>query len=170
MTVHDSVRYERYFEPWRLWINHNADLDGRKFKFTFGNWDVPGVDNFWSLKGHAYRIFFVEVKTNGAGESIKPSQRIPYTFNHQVYRAAHGNKFPVAWHKGETPIPRTLEYRGTHLWQLSDTTPDDSEWMEWNGVPIDTARVIRFFRFEESPLSYVPKSLANPLFKPAVER
>jgi hypothetical protein len=107
-------------------------------------------------------VMFVEAKTNGA--RLTPAQRDTLSMFSQVLRNRKRNyhRDKQGRHAGERTPPCKCHSHmlkrdvrlwmfGGHLLRMSHNSPADSDWMTWDGTPLDAETLTRVLRFELDP-------------------
>jgi len=91
----------------------------------------------------------LEVKSHGKTEMEVHAKNI-YNLCHLVFRLASNKTVSVElWGRLEQ---RKIKYMGWHLLVLSNTRPDNSEWMLWDSKHhINEGRLVKILRFELDP-------------------
>lgn len=87
-------------------------------------------------------IQLVEIKTNGATSS--QAQADTRQILDQLLRLGSELRRPIATMRGR----RLYYYYGYHVWRLSGTNPDDSEWMTWDEYQITAGELLCLLRAE----------------------
>lgn len=105
----------------------------------------------------------LEVKSHGKTE-MKVHAKNVYNLCDSVFRLASNKTVEVElWGRLEK---RTIKYMGWHLLVLSNTRPDNSEWMLWDHkYNINEGHLVKILRFESSPHTLPSQKL---FFKEAI--
>jgi len=104
----------------------------------------------------------IEVKSHGKTEMEVHAQNI-YNLCDSIFHLASNKTVSVElWGRLEQ---RKIKYMGWHLLVLSNTRPDNSEWMLWDSKHhINEYRLVEILRFELDPYTF----RSRKLFKEAI--
>lgn len=129
-------------------------------------------------KHHLYRV---EVKTRSK-EKLDEGQRtidrdinIVARTHWPAVRTAQGT-FAPGHERNKPRIVRDpddpsilIQCYGSHLWVLERDTPDNSNWMTWNGRLVDVDTIIGLFNFERHPDNPSAPFEAEMMHKPRLK-
>lgn len=142
-----KIKYRDEFRPFNLWMNdlRNSELDPYKYRFSFS--DLDGI--LIADQPPNLLWFMLEVKTHGQRNITSASQLSIINLLQAIGDFAHNQVVNLKlWGRlGD----RRLKWLGFHVLTLSETTPDDSEWMLWDKFPIDRDCLVKVLRFENDP-------------------
>lgn len=142
--------YTQAIPPFNQWINElrEDELNPRKYGFSFT--DIDGV--FFRLeKNDDVSVALLEVKIYGkrSTQNVSTVNKKLFSALNSVMTACDGRFYRYTL-DGEN-IPFCFNYLGMHVLKMSDTRPDDSEWMTWDGHYIDQDTLVRILRMELNP-------------------
>lgn len=154
-------------QPIDEWIRAHPDLDSQREGVVIADGDKIVHRYHVRTKGRSDRgvqyIMQLELKTFCAKET--PSQQdtlsiwnqinrtVAWKFQRQQGRFTKGHPQNVRLITVYSPLNgrvQVLNY-GKHTLRLSAATPEDSDWMTWDGKEIDTETLVQVLRFDRSP-------------------
>jgi hypothetical protein len=140
-------RYPEGFSEFAKWRYETPELDSHRFGLTVCDIDQVFFHDEEGTK-EAY-IMLLEVKSHGKTEMEVHAKNI-YNLCDSVFRLVSNKTVSVElWGRVEQ---RKIRYMGWHLLILSNTRPDNSEWMLWdNKHYINKDQLVKILRFELSP-------------------
>jgi len=160
------------------WFRAQRELDSANgtvvadFDFVIQRYSTPGFGRSFQC------VMFLEVKTNKA--MIKSSQSKTLSLAKQLLRNQKAGGPRIEWlQDGPKGSWVRVKHFGGFLLRMSGTSPENSEWMEWNFKRINTDQLIRLLRFDTDPITlkamdwrsnhhHHEKTLLLPIFDPNV--
>lgn len=142
-------------EAWAEWIRDNPRLDSVRDGLCCTDSDLwvhrycTKVDRVGTRE--LQHIMLIEVKT--FGRQVPPAQEDTYHLIDQILRRKDRKHYKRA--DGQK---RWVRSWGVHYICLSGETPDDSDWITWDGKPVDVQSLEELLRFERHPDSLKPRS------------
>ena len=139
-----DLEHEGNGTPFGAWLRKQTDLSSAPKAAALSIQDMDYVH----YVAHQYmlsKIMLIEEKRYGG--KMTEAQRDTMGVVHQMLTAGTKGGLLVDTLRGR----RKIDYYGFHVLVLSRTTPDDSEWMTWDGVNIDAEDLKRILRFEVDP-------------------
>lgn len=157
-------------QPFNVWLRAQPELDSRKDYVAVTDADLiihkyaTRQDEYGKDRTKQY-LMQVEVKTFGAlpnrsqRETLTLHQATTQTVNGKVERNSDGRFAPSHINNYRRHVAsdgsEVLNY-GIKLLVLSNSTPENSSWMRWQGQEIDTETLIAVLRFDLNPDSLRP--------------
>jgi hypothetical protein len=134
------------------WQRENPKLDSREghvvsdFDFTIHRYRTP-------MLGRSLQcVMFLEVKTRMA--KVDGSQAKTLNIMRQIVQNQGKLGKPMQLSDGHGgPIRQVRCFGGFEL-RLSSTSPEDSEWMEWNRKRITVEQLEKLLRFDIDPITF----------------
>ncbi len=146
-----ALRFEEEFDEWSLWLNELRDSELNPQRYGFALVNVDGL-HFADRNPDLY-FFVLEAKSRGA----KLSKHQVIALELLRVGCVRLNYAPVGrllrmW-KGNLES-RVVHFLGVHTLRMSGTTPDDSDTLLWDSLPITRGELVRILRFELSPNNF----------------
>lgn len=143
--------YPETIPPFNRWINELREgaLNPRRYGFSFT--DIDGVFFRLSRDDSEIVVAMLEVKSHGkkSSQTVSVVNQKLFSVLNAVMSVCDGKTFHYTLH-GER-VSSYFRYLGMHVLKMSNTRPDDSEWMTWDGYFIDTDTLVRILRLEIEP-------------------
>lgn len=137
---------EDKFSPFSNWIRQNPALDSRRCRLDVQNLDYIihgfGRDEIY--------LMLLEEKQYAGRQS--DSQRETHSLIDQALRFASEARAPLRTMRGK----KTLRHFGYHVVRFSQTNPEDSDCILWDGKPIDAKTLTLLLSFVIDPNTLQP--------------
>jgi len=140
------IFFKGLFSPFHQWINENPKLDSIKLGLSIGDIDLY-IHQYKDPK--FCKVILLEEKVNGR-EIFSDSQRDSLSCIDQFMQFGDGKT--IKTFRGN----KIGKYYGFHTLVLERDTPDNSEWMKFDGKIISKEVLVKILR-----LNYDPKLISN---------